>query len=296
MARFNRRRQSGIALLMAILIVVAATAISVSMIHDESFLIRKTSRLQLLDRASLYALGLEDWARLILQRDREDNQVDHLGEDWAVTIPGLPIEAGYLAGFMLDEQSKFNLNSLLASQESLKRFTRLCNNLEVDPIFIPALLDWIDADFDVRYPDGAEESYDDYRIANRAMVDISELMLVKNVTAEMFETLKPHITALPVGAKLNVNTMSEEIFLSLDENLNLETFLKERDEDAFSSVDDFVTRLAVAFNEDDLATSSEYFRAYGKVVQADLEYDFETLFNRDSKGTTTVLQRSIGQF
>jgi len=94
MAPCNRAKQSGIALLMAILVVVAATAISVSMIHDESFLIRKTSRLQLLDRASLYAVGLEDWAQLFLKRDLEDSKIDDLSEDWAVGVPGLPIEAG----------------------------------------------------------------------------------------------------------------------------------------------------------------------------------------------------------
>lgn len=293
----SRRRQSGIALLMAILVVVAATAISVSMVHDESFLIRKTGRLQLLERAALYAVSLEDFARLVLQVDRKDNKIDDLNEDWAIGVPGTPVEAGYLAGYMEDEQSRFNVNSLLDSAEAVKRFTRLCNNLDVDPSFIPALLDWIDEDFEVRYPDGVEEGYDNYRVANRLMADVSELLLVKNVDHKMYNELKPYISALPTTAsRLNINTMTDTVFLSLHEDLNAETFLQEREDEPFSSVEDFVERLKVPVVEEGLSVSSEYFRAFGQVVQGDLEYNFQTLIHRDDNGATKVISRSLGLF
>jgi len=293
----NRRQQSGIALLMAILVVVAATAISVSMVHDESFLIRKTSRLQLLERAGLYAVSLEDFARLVLQVDRKDNKIDDLNEDWALGVPGTPVEAGYLGGYLEDEQSRFNINSLLGSEESVKRFTRLCNNLEVDTSFIPALMDWIDEDLDVRYPDGAEEHYDHYRVANRIMADVSELLLVKNMDHQMYNKLKPFITALPTTTTgLNVNTMSETLFLSLQDELDAEAFLQERENEVFTSVENFITRMQVPVPEQGLSVSSEYFRAFGQVVQSDLEYNFQTLIHRDSNGATTVISRTLGQF
>jgi len=295
MAPCSQKHQSGIALLMAILVVVAATAISVAMIHDESFLIRKTSRVQLLDRARLYALGLEDWARLILVRDHKDNKIDELNEDWAIGIPGLPIEAGYLAGYLEDEQSRFNINSLLDSEEAVKRFKRLCNNLEVDSQFIPALLDWIDEDLETRYPDGFEENYETYRVANQIMVDVSELLLVNNITPEMYQKLKPHISALPTTSPINVNTMSETVYLSLGDDLDAEQFLSEREKDPFASVEDFIDRLQIPIEESGLSVSTEYFRAFGQVVQADLEYNFETVIYRDSKGDTSVVGRSLGQ-
>ena len=59
---------------------------------------------------------------------------------------------------------------------ALKRFERLCDNLGVEKSFIPALMDWIDPDFDIRYPDGMEENYDTYRVANRYIADVSELL------------------------------------------------------------------------------------------------------------------------
>ncbi len=292
----SRSRQSGVALLMAILVVVAATAISVAMIHDESFLMRKTSRGQLRDRAQLYALGLEDWARIILARDRKDNKIDDLGEEWVVGVPGLPIEAGYLSGYLEDEQSRINLNSLPESAEAIKRFTRLCKNLEVDTAFIPALLDWIDEDLDVRYPDGMEDGYDGYRVANRAMVDTSELLLVNHVTPEIYEQLKPHITALPATTSINLNTMSEVVFQALEDDLDAYSLTDEREDNPFTSVGDFVKRVQIPLVEEGLSVDTEYFRAFGLVVQGDLEYHFETLIHRDPAGKTTVIGRSLGQY
>lgn len=289
--------QAGIALLSAILITLTATAIIVSITHEEAFAIRKTSRIQLMDRAGLYALGLEDWARIFLQQDRKDSKIDHFGEDWAVGIPGLPIENGSLAGFIEDEQAKFNLNNLLASQEWVTRFMLLCDNLEVDTTFVPALLDWIDDDFDVRYPEGAEENYDTYRVANRPMVDVSELLLVKNVTPEIYESLKDYVTALPTTTDINVNTMSETMYLSLDDKLNLDAklFNEERDKDEFNSVQDFIDRMQKPINETGLSVTTEYFHAYGQVRQGDIVLNLDSLLFRDQSGNTSVKHRTLGQ-
>ena len=263
--------QSGIALISAILVLLIASAISVSIAHQGAFSIRKTSRIQLMDQARNYALGLEDWARIFLSQDRKDSSIDHLGEDWAIGIPGLPIEGGFLSGFLEDEQAKFNLNNLLGSEESLNRFNRLCNNLNVDTTFVTALLDWLDEDFDLRYPDGAEEDYQNYRVANREMVDVSELLLVKNVTPEIFQTLKPHITALPGVTNLNVNTMSETIFLALGDNLDADAFIEAREEEEFADLPGFVERLQLTLDESGLSVSTDYFLAHGQITLGEQE-------------------------
>lgn len=288
--------ESGIALLSAILVLVIASVISVSIAHQGAFSIRKTSRIQLMDKARHYALGLEDWARIFLSKDRKDSSVDHLGEDWAIGIPGLPIEGGFLAGFLEDEQAKFNLNNLLGSEESVNRFKRLCNNLNVDTTFVPALLDWLDDDFEVRYPDGAEENYESYRVANREMVDVSELFLVKNVTPEIFQTLRPYIAALPGPTKLNVNTMSETIFLSLGDDLEADAFIDEREEKEFSDVQDFIQRLQLTLEESGLSVSTNYFLAHGQVTVGEQELSLNSLIYRDSEGKTLIISRTLGRY
>ena len=290
------RRQGGLALLMAMLIVVIATTISVSILHEEKFTIRKSAHVDLMDRASLYAFGLEDWAQIYLREDREDSDIDSLDEDWATNIPGLPIEGGYLAGFIEDEQARFNINTLVGSEIAVTRFKRLCDNLEVDDSFIPALMDWIDVDLDIRYPDGMEDNYETYRVANREMADISELMLVEKVDQEIFEKLQPHITALPVPTTLNINTMSAEIFESLGDDLDASKFIEERESEPYDSVEEFIERLQIPVEIEGLSASTKYFRTHGQVVQGEQMFNMTSLVYRDDKGKTTVINRTLGQF
>ena len=293
---FSPRRQRGVALLMAMLIVVIATTIAVNIVHEEKFTIRKSAHIQLNDRAALYAFGIEDWARIFLRRDREDSKIDSLDEDWAIGVPGLPIEGGYLAGYLEDEQSRFNLNSIVISEIALTRFQRLCDNLEVDQSFIPALMDWIDADFEIRYPDGMEENYDNYRVANREMVDISELMLVHNVTPEIFEKLQPYITALPGTSTINVNTMSEVIFLSLGPDLDVTEFTEKREDEPFDSIEEFIERMQIPVQVEGLSVDTRYFRAHGQVMQGDQVFNLASLIYRDPNGSTQVINRTLGLF
>jgi len=298
-------RQQGIALLTAMLIVSIATVIMVSLSHEQSFTIRKTSHLQNLERARLYSLGMEDWAQIFLQKDRDDNETDHLGEDWNIGVPALPIEGGHLSGFLEDSQARINLNNLNSEQgksnHTLNRFLRLCEDLEVDTAFIPALQDWLDDDSDVRFPDGAEDDYYagldvPYRSANQLMADISELRLVKGVTAEMYQILAPHITTLPGTTALNINTISETIYLTLDKNLDEKKFIEERKEKEFKNMADFSERMKVNIETDELDVKTEFFRATGQVTQGDFVLSMSTLIHRDEKGNTTVLSRRLSDF
>jgi general secretion pathway protein K len=290
------RRQRGLALLMAMLIVVIATTVAVSIVHEEKFTIRKNAHIQSQDRAALYAAGLEDFARILLREDSEENKIDGEGDFWEGGIQVRQIEGGFIGGFIEDEQARFNLNSLVDSTVALTRFKLLCDNLEVDDQFIPALLDWLDEDSDIRYPDGMEENYENYRVANREMADISELLLVHNVTPEIFEKLQPHITALPGTSTLNVNTMSETIYLSLAPDLNADDLIKEREDALFEDIDDFVTRLQVPVDTEGLSVDTRFFRAHGEVIQGDQSFKVTTLIYRDDQGDTRIINRTLGQF
>ena len=228
--------------------------------------------------------------------DRQESKIDSLDEYWATGIPALPIEGGYLTGYLEDEQARFNLNTLTVSETALNRFRRLCDNLDVEDNFIPALMDWIDDDFDIRDPDGMEENYENYRVANREMADISELLLVANVTVEMYDKLKPHVTALPATSTINVNTMSEVVFQSLADDVDVKKMIEEREEDPFESVEDFIERLQIPVEIEGLSVDTKYFRAHGQVVQGEQNFNLTSLVYRDDNGKTTVINRTLGQF
>jgi general secretion pathway protein K len=296
-------KQRGIALIMAMLVVAIATVTAVSLVHEQSFSVRKTSNLQHYDTGLLYAVGLEDYARLFLKKDAKDSKIDHLGEDWAIGIPALPIEEGFLSGSIQDAQGLLNINNLLTNAASRQQLIRLCKNQDVDSDFVPALIDWIDQNTQAEIPDGAEDDYYTaleipYRTANRLMADISELKLIKGVNDEMYMKLKPFLTALPEETALNLNTIPGEIFDTLGLGQTSQQFIDERDKDAFKNLNDFETRMNIPLDENQkayLSVSTSYFLASGVVTIGEKSITLNSLINRDPKnGQSKVITRSLG--
>ena len=107
-----RHRQAGVALITVLLIVFLASVTAASLATLQQLAIRRSSVLQHQQQARLYTLGLEQWAMVILARDRQDNEIDHPGEEWANLPLLLPVEGGELTGRLTDLQGCFNLNNL----------------------------------------------------------------------------------------------------------------------------------------------------------------------------------------
>jgi general secretion pathway protein K len=104
--------QTGVALVTVLLIVFLAAIAATSLATMQQLAIRRGAVLQHQQQARLYTLGAEQWAGLILMRDRHENTIDHLGEEWANLPLALPVEGGVLSGQIRDLQSCFNLNNL----------------------------------------------------------------------------------------------------------------------------------------------------------------------------------------
>ncbi len=302
MFRSSRFKQRGIALLMAMVVVSIATVTAVSLVHEQAFTIRQTGNLQNYSNALMYGVGLEDYARLFLQQDAKDSKTDHLGEDWAVGIPALPIEGGFLTGQITDAQSLINLNSVLSSEQAQKNLISLCEQLEIEPVFIPALKDWLDNNQDPEFPDGAEDDYYTrlelpYRSANRLMADVSELRLVKGIDQEIYSALRPFITVLPEATAINLNTVNEQVYNSLGLELDYQKLVDAREEDAFVDLQDFEKRMTIALDDQqktNLTVATKYFLAEGQVTIGDKSVYINSMIMRDDKGATTVMSRSLG--
>ena len=76
-------RNSGVALVTALLVVSLASLAAVSMATRQTFDVCRTANLINSDQAWLYAWGAEGWAKAILARDKKDNKIDSLDEPWA---------------------------------------------------------------------------------------------------------------------------------------------------------------------------------------------------------------------
>ncbi len=254
-------RLSGAALITAMLVVALATAAAVALASRHQLDIRRTAQLLDAEQGYFYALGMESWGRVILERDQRDSERDHLNEDWALAVPPLDVPGGYLQGRIEDLHGRFNLNKLVVngapSELNQKRLRRLLRALELDEALADVLVDWQDEDIDPRFPDGAEDDVylalePPYRAANRALVSVSELLLLKGFNAEAMAALEPHVCVLPAGTDININTATAPVLQSLVEGLQLseaEALQEDRGDEGYASVDEMLRHAVLAGRE-----------------------------------------------
>ncbi len=301
--------QCGVALLTALLVVALATAAGVAIATRQHIDIRRSENLFTTDQALLYARGGEAWAMAILARDRKDNEIDHLGEDWAKKIPPLPVDGGSVSGYIEDMQGRFNLNNLAVAGDNfmidLDRLRRILASVELEPGLAGAIADWVDSDIEPRFPDGAEDdSYlggdQAYRAANRPMVSISELRLVSGFTAEAVEKLAPYVCALPVTTAINVNTAPDVVLQSILTDLSeseVQQLVEAREQEAFASVDDFLRHPVFegkSVGTQRLAVSSEFFTVTSEAQIGNGRLELSSLVQRTDASNLAVLARSYG--
>ncbi|MGW8310062.1 MAG: type II secretion system minor pseudopilin GspK [Thiogranum sp.] len=224
------RSQRGVALVTALLVVAIATVAAVAMATRQQLDVRRTGSLLHGEQAWAYVIGAENWAKVVLRRDANESRIDTLAEDWSTQPPVSFVEGGSIIGRLIDMQGRFNVNNLVQggapNEAAITFYKRLLRRLELDEGLADALVDWIDADIDVRFPDGAEdEAYllldPPYRAGNQPMADVSELRLVKGYDTDAVAKLLPHVVALPYPTPLNVNTADATLLSAVAENLSL---------------------------------------------------------------------------
>jgi len=318
------RPQKGIALLTALLVVALATIIAVNITERQQYDIRRMENILFNQQAYYYALGGEAWAVSILTTDSKSSshkKTDNLFEDWAQPLPPTPIEGGMIAGKIDDLQGRFNLNNLYIKdrsdaaalkylKEQQKVFERLLVVLKIDPRISMTVIDWLDADGDASFPDGAEDAEylaltPSYRSANQRMSNISELLLVKGISYEIFLKLKPFVCALPANTTININTASAEVIAALSSQLDL-SMAKNIIEDrtaVISSNKDFLdttksyvrdkTRYELEITPL-IGVSSQYFQVQATVQIDKINKNLISILQRNSKGEVIVIARNPG--
>lgn len=305
------KRQRGVALITAVLIAALVTAVAVAMASRQQLDIRRTANLFDTDRAYLFALGGETFARMILADDRRKNSVDGLDEFWAEDVT-IPVEGAVLSGKMIDQQGLFNLNNLVLddgkpSEPEIKRFEHLLKVLDMDVRLARVVVDWIDPDIEPQFPDGAEDDVymqlnPPYRAANGWIASPSELVLVHGFSYADYQKLAPFVTALPVRSKLNINTAPPELLATVVEGLTLqdgEALADARGDEHYDKIEDFIGQ-AMLQNRGviaaDLTVASDYF-----LLQAGAEFDrgqmqLYSLLSRDDNGKVKVIMRGQGVY
>jgi len=305
-------RQRGVAIITALLIVAIATTVSVAISTRLQLDVRRTGNIIAGDQAYLYTLAAESWSQRILKEDRKENEIDHLGENWAIELPPLPVEGGYIQGKLTDLQSCFNINSLLGADADITlartRLERLLVNLKIDKANTQAIIDWLDDDLQTTIPDGAEDVYymnleRPYRTANAPMQSISELRLIKGFeNSDVYDTLLPHVCAFGVNTPININTAAAEVLRSLADELSdadVEKIIEQRNESAFVDINAFTgfndlkTKIA---DTQGLSVDTEYFMLQTESTIGQVRVITYSIIHRSNDGNTTIIARSQGVY
>ncbi len=308
----NGLRARGVALITALLITAITASLAVGLAWDNALDVRRTMVLLFHEQGTQIALGAESWIRNILRDDGIGSQTDHLGELWASDLPGLPIDSdtvqGAVTGKVEDLQGRFNVNNLIdqsgeIDQDLLNQFKRLLLVLNLDPRFAGIAADWIDADQNAEFPDGAEDSIytgftPSYRTYNQPLVNVTELASLEGMDKASFDILLPHVTALPGRTQINVNTATPAVLRSLDANLDVsavERLLSERAEGGFADYAQTFSTLLSKEMFEQITDSSSFFQLKA-VVQIDtvrVTY-FSVLLRSPDGGPVTTILRSLG--
>ena len=283
MNRYLPRRARGAAIVLAMLLAALAATIATTLLWQQQRWINDHEHRRDQVQAQALAMAGVQWARQIVNDNAPANAPVHLGQPWALRLPAIPLENGSIAGYIVDGQSRINVNNLgnSASQAgTLAAMTRLFATLSVSPALLNAVTDWVDADDRVTDPGGAEDAWYMAQTtpslsANAPVKRTGELLAVRGDSSALLGRLRPYVTALDAPSPVNVNTAPPEVLAAVATGLDRAGALAlaaTREQKPFASVADFRSRLSradIAVDETLVDVRSNWFEVSIEARQGD---------------------------
>ena len=304
-------RQSGVALLLVLVVVAIATVVTTAVTWRQHLLLARSENLLFDDQAMRYIRGAEAWAGQILAEEARRNRTDSASDMWAVALPPVPIEGGTISGSLRDLQARFNLNNLAAVEDATRarqetRMRRLLGARELPEDAVEALVDWVDEDSIPRGRGGAEDDYysrlePPYLAANAPFGHLTGMVLVRGFGNAGMGRLADAVTVLPGQTPINVNTAPVPVLTLLGLDITqAERAVRERAETPFRSISGFTSRLGIDrgnFDASGLSVDSRYFELTTRVEISGRTVRHFSLLHRLAAGReVAVLQRSQTAF
>jgi general secretion pathway protein K len=301
-----RRRERGLALIIAMLVAALAAAVAISLASAQSQWAAQVAQRRDQVQAQSIALAGVQWTRQILDATRAA-PFNHLGEPWAMPLPATPVENGSVEGRIVDAQGMLNVNNLASAAQSTterQRFTRLLAALRVAPSMLAPIIDWVDAD-SIEEPGGAEDAW--YQrlpqpglAPNMRATRIEELGDVRGMSATVLSALLRYVTALPDDSPLNVNTAPVELLAASIDGVDaaaIAAFAATRAQRPFASVAEFRQRLpagATLIGGDSMYTTrSRYFLVSVIARQGDTIAKARALVDREGSAAPRIVWQTI---
>src|SRR5437762_4677112 len=111
----RRRLARGAAVIMAMLLAALAATIAATLLWQQQRWIAEHRYRRDQVQAQALAMAGVQWTRQIVFENAPAGNVVHLGQPWALRLPAMPIEDGSIGGYIVDAQSRINVNNPSAS-------------------------------------------------------------------------------------------------------------------------------------------------------------------------------------
>jgi general secretion pathway protein K len=278
-----KRMARGAAIILAMLLAALAATIAATLLWQQQRWISDHEHRRDQVQAQALAMAGVQWARQIIYDNAPGGAPVHAGQPWALRLPAIPLENGSISGYVVDAQSRFNVNNLaVAANRPATRaaLSRLVAALGLPDATLDAFTDWVDDDDRVTAPGGAEDAWylaqaSPGLAANAPVTRASELMAVRGVSIALLTALRPFVGALDAPTAVNVNTAPPEVLAAVASGLDragAQALVTKRTQQPFTSVADFRARLPrpdITFDDAMATVTSSWFEVSIEARQGD---------------------------
>lgn len=304
-------RQSGAAILMAMLVVTLAAVVISGLFWREQVSVRSVQNRLALAQARWIERAAMDWAKVVLSADLRLGEVDHLGEAWALPVLETRLDEtvtggarlddterdAVLAGQIEDAQARLNLTSLAGEggqastvhRDALRKLLGLLGRSEAaaDRITERILQSM------PRTTQGATSPP-----TRGPLLRVADLLDVPGLDPQVVRALEPFCVVLPRPTPVNVNTASAEVIAALLPSLSLasaQRFVARRERTFYRSLDqasqDFDERPVLPPGA--FGVSSRFFQVTGVIRYQRVESQSETLLERMNDRIEVLWQQRL---
>ena len=302
-----RQRQSGAALLTAMIIVTLVATLAAAMVWQQWRAVQVESAERARAQSAWILSGALDFARLILKEDLRSGRPTALTEPWATPLAEARLSTflavdksnaddgpeAFLSGNINDAQARYNLTNLVIPRLGTTAAT-------VDPLELESLerlcqTVGVESGIALRIANGLRDALDGTSAAAPLLPGSVSQLTWLGVDAASVKALEPYVVVLPVATPVNVNTASQEVLAAVIKGLDLATaehLVQIRQRTPFKDLATFNGQLGTLANSTvKIEVKSSYFDVRGRLRLVDRVLVERSLVHRLPTGVVEVLRR-----
>jgi general secretion pathway protein K len=294
----DSKQQSGSALISALFITALTAIIATALMVSQRLLIHHTTMVVNTDQMYLDLQGVQNWAEEIILKNNDLQKTSSLEKNFYGT---------HVRGKIYAQGGLFNINCL-AETVNQPRFVRLLQtvvpNMTIQQAgnIATAVNEWL-------LPSRSDDYYmrqnTPYRAPHRLIVNVSELRAVRGITANIYEALKPYITALPSRRyQLDINYAPVPVLMTLSDKMTLAQAkllqVCRKENGIFNSINNYIKLcgMNMPINRSSVTVNETYYIVWGNAERSDQQLSLTRFLmkytDKNSHMATRVIWQELG--